>query len=246
MSFQKYNYLLLVFALAIFNFSCKPTAQSIVDKSIATHGGEKYNNLDAEFDFRNMHYKILNKDGIYEYTRIQTDSSKNVITDIVTNDSFIRKINNQVTELPDSMVVKYKNSVNSVAYFFLIPKPLNDAAVIKELIGVTTIKGKKYFKIKVKFKKDGGGKDHQDIFIYWINKESYTIDYLAYSYDVDDTGVRFREAFNVQTQNGIMYSDYRNYGYEDLKIPVEELDKKFEDKTMPLKSEIVNLNVIIK
>jgi hypothetical protein len=239
--------ILTILALLVFiNYACKPTAQSIVDECIEVYGGKKYDDLDAAFDFRKMHYTIKNINGKYTYTRMQIDSSGHKIEDVVTNDSFERKIDGVKTSVPDSMAAKYTSSVNSVAYFFLLPKPLNDPAVSKELVGTSKIKGKEYDKIKVKFSEEGGGKDHQDVFMYWIEKKSKSMDYFAYSYETNGGGIRFREAFNQKTQNGIKYSDYRNYGFEDLKTKLEDLDVLFEQNKIPLKSEIINLNVIIK
>ncbi|MCP9762245.1 DUF6503 family protein [Lacihabitans soyangensis] len=239
--------ILTILALLVFiNHACKPTAQSIVDECIEVYGGKKYDDLDVAFDFRNMHYTIKNINGKYTYTRIQIDSSGHKIEDVVTNDSFERKIDGVKTSVPDSMATKYTSSVNSVAYFFLLPKPLNDPAVSKELVGTSKIKGKEYDKIKVKFSEEGGGKDHQDVFMYWIEKKSKSMDYFAYSYETNGGGIRFREAFNQKTQNGIKYSDYRNYGFEDLNTKLENLDVLFGQNKIPLKSEIINLNVIIK
>jgi hypothetical protein len=242
----KTSFVAFLLTLCLINFSCKPTTQSIVDECIEASGGKKYDDVSIEFDFRNMHYGIKNKNGQYQYSRLQIDSSGHKIEDIVTNNSFERKIDGSKTALPDSVAAKYTRSVNSVAYFFLLPKPLNDPAVIKELLGTSKIKGKEYYKIRVKFKEEGGGKDHQDVFIYWIEKQSRAMDYLAYSYETDGGGVRFREAFNQKTQNGIKYSDYKNYGFDDLKNELENLDVLFEQNKIPLKSEIVNLNIIIK
>ncbi len=243
---EKSGFFAVLAILVLVNYSCKPTAQTIVDECIEVCGGKKYNDLDAAFDFRNMHYTIKNKDGKYTYTRMQVDSSGHKIEDIVTNDSFERKIDGVKTSVPDSMVAKYTSSVNSVAYFFLLPKPLNDPAVSKELVGTSKIKDKEYYKIKVKFSEEGGGKDHQDVFMYWIEKKSKLMDYFAYSYETNGGGIRFREAFNQKTLNGIKFSDYKNYGFEDLKTKLEDLDVLFEQNKIPLKSEIVNLNVNIK
>ena len=244
--FEKSGSFTILAFLIFINYACKPTAQSIVDECIEVYGGKKFDNLDAALDFRNMHYTIKNKDGKYTYTRMQIDSSGHKIEDIVTNDSFERKIDGVKTSVPDSMAAKYTSSVNSVAYFFLLPKPLNDPAVSKELIGTSKIKDKEYYKIKVKFSEEGGGKDHQDVFMYWIEKKSKSMDYFAYSYETNGGGIRFREAFNQKIQNGIKFSDYKNYGFEDLKTKLEDLDVLFEQNKIPLKSEIINLNVIIK
>lgn len=236
----------LLFLLILSLYACKPSAESIVNECIEVYGGKKYDNFDISLEFRNMQYSFINQNGKYSYTRMQIDSSGKKIVDVVTNDNFERKIDGLKVEVADTMVAKYSNSINSVVYFFLLPKPLNDPAVHKELIGTSTIKGKTYDKIRVSFDEQGGGKDHNDVFMYWIEQKTKAMDYFAYSYETNGGGIRFREAFNCKTENGIKFCDYKNYGFEDLNTKLEDLDKLFEAEKIPFKSEIINLNVKIK
>lgn len=236
----------LLFTVAFAQWACQPTAQSIVDEAIAVHGGEVYKSLNVEFDFREKHYIIKTNGGEYHYERHQTDSSGVKTVDVLTNNSFVRTVNGAEVAVPDSMVEKYSSSINSVAYFFLLPAPLNDAAVNKKLLDVVTIKGQKYHQIEVTFAQEGGGNDFQDRYIYWINQETNTLDYLAYSYAVNGGGVRFREAYNARTEKGLRFCDYRNYGFEDTKTPLEKLPGLFEAGTVPLLSSIENENVVVK
>jgi hypothetical protein len=227
--------------------SCQKDAQSIVDEAIEKHGGKAYNKTQIELDFRDKHYIIYKNEGKYRYERLQKDSSGIEIKDVLTNDSFARTRNNQAVSVPDSMVKKYSNSINSVVYFFLLPAPLNDPAVKKKLVGESTIKGQKYYKIEATFTKEGGGKDHDDEFLYWINQDTKTVDYFAYLYHTDEVGIRFREAINVQEQAGIRFADYNNYEPTDWKnTKLEDLDKLFEQGKLKLLSKIDNKNVIIK
>jgi hypothetical protein len=232
--------------IAFSQWACQPTAQSIIDDSIAAHGGEVYKSLDVAFDFRAKHYVIQTSGGEYQYERHQTDSSGIKTVDVLTNNSFLRTIDGLEVAVPDSMVVKYSSSINSVAYFFLLPAPLNDAAVTKRLLPGIKIKGQDYHQVEVTFAQEGGGEDFQDRYIYWIHTKNKTVDYLAYSYEVSGSGVRFREAYNVQNKNGLRFCDYRNYGFEDTKTPLEKLPALFEAGNIPLLSSIENENVIIK
>jgi len=50
--------------------------------------------------------------------------------------------------------------------------------------------------LEVTFKEEGGGEDHEDKFMYWVNTQDYRIDYMAYSYCEEDCGYRFRESEN--------------------------------------------------
>ena len=131
--------------------------------------------------------------------------------DEITNEGFTRTINGIAKEVADTMAVKYANSINSVHYFALLPYRLNDPAVIKKFLGEDVINKVGYYKISITFQQEGGGQDHEDEFIYWINKQNYFIDYLAYSYLTEGGGMRFREAYNTRTINGLRIVDYINY-----------------------------------
>ena len=225
--------------------ACKPTAQNIVDEAIEAHGGKKYKDVEVAFDFRDKHYVLKKQGETFHYERHQTDSTGTLI-DVLDNKGFSRTLNNKNVVVADSMAKKYTESINSVAYFFWLPEPLNDPAVQKELKGEVTIKGQKYDQIFVTFRAEGGGNDHDDQFLYWINKTTKTVDYFAYSYARNGGGIRFREAFNCQTKNGIRFCDYRNYGFEHLENSLESLPTLFEEGKIPLASTIENKNVLVK
>ena len=240
-------YILLIFVTLI---SCKKeiplTAQDIVDKTIEVSGGEKYLNAVIDFDFRDKHYRSVREDGKFQYER-QFQDSIGIIKDVLNNDGFQRYVNDALAEIPDSMAVKYTSSVNSVHYFALLPYGLNDAAVNKSSLGEVSIKDKSYHKIKVTFSQEGGGEDYEDVFIYWINTETFKVDYLAYSYIEDDgVGIRFREAYNERIVNSIRFVDYNNYKSEDATMDLLDLDKAFESGNLKLLSKIELKNIVVK
>lgn len=205
---------LSVLILALSLFSCesnKEDTNQIVTEAIEVAGGNEINNTEIEFVFRDIEYGAMHKDGLYEYVRIFKDDSSNVVRDELTNDGFKREINGKQVEVTDSMTAKYSNSVNSVIYFALLPIGLNDAAVNKTYLGEKEMKGKLYHKVKVTFDEEGGGQDHEDEFIYWINKETSKVDYLAYEYHTEGGGMRFREAYNERYVEGVRFVDYINY-----------------------------------
>jgi len=241
---KKLKYIVAVCLLVV---ACKTetplTAQDIVDKTIEVSGGEKYLNADIDFDFRDMHYHSVREGGKFQYERQFTDSIGDII-DVLNNDGFKRFINNELVEVPDSMAVKYTSSVNSVHYFALLPFGLNDAAVNKSSLGDVTIKDNLYHKIKVTFSQEGGGEDYEDIFIYWIDTETFKADYIAYSYIEDDgIGIRFREANNERIVNGLRFVDYNNYKSEDTTMDLLGLDKAFEAGNLKLLSKIELKNI---
>ncbi|MEL6275839.1 MAG: DUF6503 family protein [Bacteroidota bacterium] len=181
-----------------------PDAQTIIDRTIANAGGAQYENAEIEFSFRGRTYRSKRKEGIYQLERITTDS-KDIVRDVLSNTGFQRYKNGQLVSVPDSMALRYSNSVNSVHYFAQLPYGLNAPAAQKEFLGVDTIRGELYFEIGISFLETGGGTDFQDEFVYWIHQDNYTIDYLAYNYETDGGGIRFREAYNSRMVNGIRF-----------------------------------------
>lgn len=227
----------------------KSDAQQIVNQSIEKHGGSLIDNSIIKFTFRDRQYKATRRSASFEYERSWTDStSGQQIRDVLNNGGLYREINGKRVALSDEDQRKYSNSVNSVIYFALLPYFLNDNAVIKEYLGEINIHSKPYHKIKVTFQQDGGGDDFQDEYVYWINRDSLTMDYLAYNFKEDGGGARFREAYNVRYINGLRFADYINYQPKDSTvINVKTFDSLFEkDELQELsKIETQNIEVII-
>ena len=218
-------------------------AQEIINAAIEKHGGRRFANSIVKFIFRDRNYKATRRAGSFEYERAFVDSTGAQVQDILTNASFVRKINGQPVNLDSLQRSNFANSVNSVLYFTLLPYFLNDAAVVKEYLGEVTIKKQPYHKIKVTFRQEGGGKDHEDEYIYWIHRDEHTMDYLAYNYQTDGGGARFREAYNVQLINGIRFADYVNYKPKTATMEIETFDRLFETGGLEALSNIENQNI---
>jgi hypothetical protein len=219
-----------------------PEAQKIVDKAIEASGGEKYLHAIIDFDFRERHYRAQRDGGIFSYERIFKDG-ENIVHDILSNDGFERTINGSHVTVADTMKGRYSASVNSVIYFALLPYALNDPSVIKQYLDDTEMEGKRYHKVKVTFQRQGGGEDHEDVFIYWFDANDYTIGYFAYSYDEGQgEEFRFRKAYNPRKVNGILFLDYINYKPKGT-ITIDDLEKLFKERQLQELSRIELKNV---
>ncbi len=216
--------------------------EKIIAAVIAQHGGDKYKKVKVAFDFRKKHYNYMKNGGKFQFERSFEHDSLGKVHDVLNNDGFTRKADGKVLDVTEEWKGKYSSSVNSVMYFTFLPFNLNDGAVIKKYIGETTIKGKPYHQIQVTFKKEGGGEDHSDVYMYWFNKDKNTMDYFAYSYEVNEGGVRFREAFNPRIIEGITFLDYKNYKAKKG-TPLTDLPKMFDEGELELLSKIENENV---
>ncbi|MCB0376061.1 MAG: hypothetical protein KDD04_09105 [Sinomicrobium sp.] len=84
-----------------------------------------------------------------------------------------------------------------------------------------------------------GGEDFEDVYLYWVDKESFTTDYLAYEFHVNGGGLRFREAYNVRTVGGIRFVDYYNFKPKDKNVILDDLDRLFDRGELELLSEII-------
>jgi hypothetical protein len=129
-----------------------------------------------------------------------------------------------------------------------LPYGLNDETVNKTLVGEEAIKDKLYYKIKVTFDENGGGEDYEDVFIYWINKNNFEMDYLAYSYnEPDGKGLRFREAYDIKYVKGLRFANYRNYKPKLDDTSLLNLDIAFKNDELDLVSiiELKNISVTL-
>jgi hypothetical protein len=223
------------------------SAEEIINQSIEASQTDKLANATLRFDFRDFSYRGTRNHGNFVLERIkQTDSA--VVIDLINNDGFMRTVRGLPFAVPDSMAIKYSESVNSVHYFSVLPFGLNDKAVNKKRLEDAVIKGKDYYKIEVTFDQEGGGVDFEDVFVYWIGKEDFQIDYLAYLFHVNGGGVRFREVSREHIVEGIRFVDYNNYKPNDPTIDVRNTDKAFENGTLTKVSEInlENIQVMLK
>lgn len=233
----------LVVLLLLCLMACKPseqklTAQEIIDKTILFSGADKVANSKITFKFRENSYIATRKKGIFKLFRTYKKDSL-IIKDVLKNNGYERSINAKPVNVSDSMIAKYRNSINSVHYFSVLPFGLNAAAVNKKLLKSATLKGKEYYKIEVTFSKEGGGDDFDDVFIYWIGKEDFLVDYLAYSYHTNGGGKRFRVLKEQCIKNGIRFVDYHNYKPLNESVSLADVDQAFESNGLIKVSEII-------
>jgi len=219
-------------------------ADSLINDAIEAHGGHRYENASYGFTFRDNYYTFENgKDG-YTYT-LSNITKGDTLKYILENGKLTHNANGTETELSSKDIIKYTENVNSVVYFATLPHKLNDRAVNKVYEGATSIKNRKYEVVGITFDQKGGGVDFDDEFMYWINNDTNTIDYLAYNYETNDGGVRFRTAYNPQSVGGIRFQDYVNYKAE-IGTPLEDLPALYEKNELQELSriEIENIKVL--
>jgi len=236
----------MVLLLGFYFVACsplkQPSVQEIIERSIISHGWDQDEYI-ISFDFRDYSYELTRKPGFYSYQR-STKKEGNLLTDVMTSQYPLQRYQNgEQIQLKDSIAKVYSNSLNSVMYFFQLPRPLQDEAVLSEVLGVTKILGQPYWLVKVGFTEQGGGDDFQDEYRYWINQKNYQIDYLAYNYLTDGGGTRFRKAKNKRTKSRLLFQDYTNYKPQEKRVSLDSLPLLFERGLLLEVSEIENKNI---
>lgn len=241
--------LLMFFGIALTFTACESSHQKgekVIQKAVEAHGGDAYNNVQIDYDFRNKHYTTTLKNGRYHYQRTYEDTNGQYFHEVLSNDSLYRKIDGERVELNEKESSALRGSLNSVNYFFLLPYKLTDDAVKPEYLDQVQIKGEPYHKVKVTFAQSGGGKDHEDIYLFWFHKDDYTMDYLAYKYFVDGGGIRFREAVNTRNKGGIRFADYLNFAPKPDDINFQQVETLYKEGQMKKVSEIRKENIQVK
>jgi len=229
--------------LAILILSCSKTeseftAQQIINKSIKASGTDKVSQSKIAFTFRDKGYSATRNNGQFEFTR-----SYDSIKDVLSNSGFMRFIHGEQVVLTDSVANNYKNSVNSVHYFSVLPFGLNDTAVQKKILPSIVIKGQPYYKIEVRFSEEGGGEDFEDVFVYWVHQKSFLIHYLAYEFHTNGGGFRFREVTSEEIIAGIRFVNYANYKPNKQITDVKIIDSLFIADNLNKVSDIILKNI---
>ncbi|MDO6515665.1 DUF6503 family protein [Zobellia uliginosa] len=217
-------------------------ADALVNEAIDAHGGQAYDTAYYGFTFRKKEYTFHNKGKAYTYSVTFGKNGQDTL-DVLDNGKFVRKVNGKPIRLSEKDVIKHTEALNSVIYFATLPHKLKDKAVNKTLIGPTKVKGGDYKAVKITFDQNGGGTDHDDVFMYWINQKTKTVDYLAYKYSTNNGGVRFRSAYNRRNVDGIVFQDYINYK-APIGTPLKQLPELYEKGALEELSKIETEKVV--
>lgn len=209
----------------------------IVNASVAFHGGDIYHNAQISFSLRDRLYTVDRQGGLYQYTSAHSDSLGLHLRKL-TNEGYSERLDARDVLLSPKDSVARAGSVNSVVYFALLPGLLEDPSARKTLEGTDEIGGQTYHRIRVQFVEEGGGTHYDDAYLYWIDPEDFSMDYLAYSFLVDGGGTRFRKAYNARRINGLMFQDYENYKGPTSPDSLEFIAQLYNQQKLSLLSNI--------
>jgi hypothetical protein len=221
----------------------KERAKKIVDAAQKTHGVRNLEGDTVRFDFRKhryLHYREANGSFFYQRRPVRKEDTQ--YRDLLTNEGFTRYRKGELVDLSAEDSSSYAASLNSVLYFAFLPYRLNDQAVIKSYEGKEKVGDSSYHRVRITFRKEGGGEDHEDVFMYWFRESDNRMDLFAYRYYRDGGGVRFREAYDRKRIDGLLVQDYRNFK-APMDTELAKLDELWEKGELEQVSKIETENL---
>ncbi len=224
----------LLLSVAVFAQGSIPRHRlAIVDRAIEQHGGELYRHSETELD-------LCSKSGCFQVTaRIDGDQWAYTISG-KSGDSQLR-----VHSAHDALIVQRDGAEEAVAadpqrfhdwamarvYFCFLPFRLNDPSVFKQDLGLVDWDGRRLHQVKVTFQA-GTSTDAGDEYMYWFDPETARLEYLAYSYDDNGGGLRFRRAVRHRRVGGVLFFDQENHGIDGPGLSVDAIDADFVRDSM--------------
>ena len=227
--------------------ACRTTteAEAIVARAIEAHGGDVLRHSRVTFDFRGRSFSATHDGGLFRYERTFRDST-GLVHDVLANDTLYREVDGARVDLTDAQRRSVESGVNSVIYFALLPFKLDDPAVQTRYLDSTRVRGEPYHEIEITFAREGGGRGYRDRYVYWFHRDRHTMDYLAYAFEEDGGGTRFRETLGTRTLGGVRFADYRNYTAGTLGTAIERYDELAGTDALEHVSDVVLENVRVE
>lgn len=210
-------------------------ALALIDRVRAAHGSDRLDQAELAFAFRGVPFTAWRDGGRFRYARTLTDSAGRAVEEVVDNDGAHRLVDGAEVPLSETDRQRVATAVNSVVYFALLPAPLADPAVRARRLAPDTLGGRLYERLEVSFARDGGGADWEDRFVYWVDAERGTMDFLAYTYRTDpadttrnETGSRFRTVLDAGVIGGVRVQDYVNLTADSVGTEIERYGDLYE------------------
>ncbi len=175
--------------------------------------------------------------GTFRFER-WTKGTSAAIHEILGNDGFLITVDGRPHQLAAAARGARERSLNSVVYFASLPYVLEDPAVRPRAQPAADIGGQRYETVEVRFAREGGGVDHDDVFRYWFDPKTGQLDYLAYRFHTNRGGVRFRVATRHSEVSGIVFVQWDNFGVDDKTIPLDALPALWGQGKLPKLSSI--------
>jgi len=134
--------------------SADPAAQVIRD-AVQVHGGDRFDRIRVEIDFRGDPSSVLYDRGRFQFERRRVDAEGRTEVDRIDNDGASRLVNGAPVQLTTEERATLETQVNSVVYFASLPYRLEDLAVRLRDLGDVELEDRPYPMIEVTSSRKG-------------------------------------------------------------------------------------------
>lgn len=215
-------------------------AREIVDRAIAYHGGDLYENSRTKLTVtsRSGSFDVVSEvhGGTFDHTVTWTDQEDRERRVRVTNETVEQWVEGDKVPVSEEEQ-RLRDFVNARVYFPFLPYRLNDPSVVKEDLGTETWDGKELHKVKVTFQA-GTSTDAEDEYLYWFDPETGRLEQFAYSFHGGDGGLRLRKGTHYRRVGGILFFDSGNWGVNGKSTDVLDVTPEFAASQMEKISDV--------
>ncbi len=189
---------------------------AIVSRAIEHHGGDVYRHSETELDLcskSGCFHVVARVDGDRFAFTVSGQSGGAQLEVRSSNDALEVSKDGAPLAVDANQEQKYRDWAMARVYFCFLPYRLDDPSVRQQDLGLVDWQGRRLHKVKVTFEA-GTSTDAGDEYVYWFDPESARLEYLAYSYDDNGGGLRFRRSVRHRRIGGLLFFDQENYGVD--------------------------------
>lgn len=195
-----------------------PSAAAKLRATIVAHGADRLADARVDFSFRGTPYRMTRVAGRFTYERWREVDGEPV-HERLDNRGFRATRAGEALPLEPQAADARGRGLNSVVYFASLPYGLEDPAVRATDLGPSTLEGRPVDRIEVRFAAEGGGHDHDDVFVYWLDAQTHRLAALAYRFHTGKGGVRLRRVAGTVVAGGVTFTQWDNYGLDGADLP---------------------------
>lgn len=226
---MRFAYILL-FIVPILVGSCQsnaeqePNGKTIIERSITVYGGEPFFNSVVKFQVDDLHYNLIRKDHLTDFTVNRMKDSMDLMGRY-RNGLLEYYVDGQLQEMGTYNLRILRGKLDGFTYMNSVPHVLIQNAITLTRQDDITIRNKSYWVVEALWTKIEG--QEQDRLYLYIQPETYQIHYTSEQLEITGGNPIFKRYLNFREVNGLLFSDYYSFALKDS-ISLDKVYQKYE------------------